>query len=236
MHMKGRYLQDLTDLFSWTFLNISDTEKQRQTKRCVQPKRAQTDVELSALALQDTDLLSKTSPLLLWRLDICSLGVGIAFIARLRGRTLHSPLSHIHCDLRGRQRQEDERGTRWETGRRGEGRQEGRDRGRRSAEQSAKGQKAKLCRPVRSRRERWRVKKTQEAIKRDGRGGEDAEQRWGEKGRQEERKRRRNMNNVTCAHFPSKYQAAFNVKVEKQMSMKSPKRRRSSLNKLDFYK
>lgn len=52
------------------------------------------------LALGDTDLISKTPPLLLGRLDICSLGVGIAFIAGLWGGALHSPLSHIQCDLR----------------------------------------------------------------------------------------------------------------------------------------
>lgn len=53
------------------------------------------------------DLISKTPPLLLWRLDICSLGVGIAFIARLRGGTPHLPLSHTHCDLRERQNRTD---------------------------------------------------------------------------------------------------------------------------------
>ena len=61
------------------------------------------DIWREVLVLQDTDLISKTPPLLLRRLDICSLGVGIAFIARLRGRTLHSPLSHTHCDLRERE-------------------------------------------------------------------------------------------------------------------------------------
>lgn len=73
------------------------------------------------LVLQDTDLISKTPPLLLGRLDICSLGVGIAFIARLRRGTPHSPLSHTHCNLRGRERDGDrERGG----GRRGQRREE----------------------------------------------------------------------------------------------------------------
>lgn len=54
------------------------------------------------------DLISKTPPLLLGRLDICSLGVGIAFKARLRGGTPHSALCHTHCDLRERQNGEEE--------------------------------------------------------------------------------------------------------------------------------
>lgn len=65
----------------------------------------QMDTWRGVLALRDTDLISKTPPLLLGRLDICSLGVGIAFIARLRGGTPHSPLSHTHCDLRERWRE-----------------------------------------------------------------------------------------------------------------------------------
>lgn len=39
---------------------------------------------------------------MLRRLDIGSLGVGIAFIARLRGGAAHPALSHTHCDLRDR--------------------------------------------------------------------------------------------------------------------------------------
>lgn len=69
---------------------------------------------------QDTDLISKTPPLLLGRLDIRSLGVGIAFIARLRGGAPHSALSHTHCDLRERQRERRKRRRRGERERRGE--------------------------------------------------------------------------------------------------------------------
>lgn len=69
------------------------------------------------LALADTDLISKTPPLLLRRLDIRSLGVGIAFIARLRGGAPHSPLSHTHCDLGKRQKRTE---TGWEDGKEGE--------------------------------------------------------------------------------------------------------------------
>lgn len=73
-----------------------------------QPKRAPDRwtfgvEEGGVLVLRDTDLISKTPPLLLGRLDICSLGVGIAFIARLRRGTPHSPLSHTHCNLRERE-------------------------------------------------------------------------------------------------------------------------------------
>lgn len=63
------------------------------------------NVSVCMLALRDTDLISKTSPLLIWRLDICSLGVGIAFIARLRGGAPHTALSHTHRDLRHRDRE-----------------------------------------------------------------------------------------------------------------------------------
>lgn len=58
------------------------------------------DIWHGVLVMRDTDLISKTPPLLLGRLDIRSLGEGIAFIARLRGGAPHSALSHTHRDLR----------------------------------------------------------------------------------------------------------------------------------------
>ena len=123
------------------------------------------------LVLQDTDLISKTPPLLLGRLDICSLGVGIAFIARLRRGTPHSPLSHTHCNLRGRERDGDrERGG----GRRGQRREEERH--------GAKDPQAKNH--GRSRKWRSGGRKERVARKRD----EKEKQKRGEK---------RNMNNHT---------------------------------------
>lgn len=89
------------------------------------------------LALRDTDLISKTPPLLLGRLDICSLGVGIAFIARLRGGTPHSALSHTHCDLRERDEEEEARTDGW-TGRERWQEREGREKKKKSKNREAK--------------------------------------------------------------------------------------------------
>lgn len=78
---------------------LSTTDKQHADRTTwLQPKPAL--IWRGVLAMRDTDLISKTPPLLLGRLDIRSLGEGIAFIARLRGGAPHSALSHTHRDLR----------------------------------------------------------------------------------------------------------------------------------------